>query len=160
VVVVHIGGVTVPASMAGGGDAMMTGGFASGAGFPVVPVEPPADPTEPGLVLEPPDTPTEVFEPTGSEVTTLVPGVATPASAEPDEPDEPEHPISTSGWQVKASPQSESVVQGSCHLKAHREVVVVVQVVGVGAGVGGQTWFGAQAGVEAAPPLQVVYESV
>jgi hypothetical protein len=155
VVVVHIGGVTVPASLAGGGDAMMTGGFASGAGFPVVPV----DPTVPGLVLVPPSTGAEApgtGDPTGPEVTTLVPGVATPASAEPDEP---EQPIATDGWHVKASPQSESVLHGSCHLKAHREVVVVVQVVGVGAGVGGQTWFGAQAGVDASPPLQVVYES-
>jgi hypothetical protein len=140
---------------------MMTGGFASGAGFPVVPVEPPADPTDPGLVLVPPSTRAEppgtgAPDPTAPEVTTPVPVVATPASADPDEP---EQPISTDGWQVKASPQSESVLHGSCHLKAHSEVVVVVQVVGVGAGVGGQTWFGAQAGVEAAPPLHVVDES-
>ena len=155
----HIGGVTVPASLAGGGAAMMTGGFASGAGFPVVPAEPPADPTVPGLVLVPPSTGAGApgaGDPTGPEVTTLVPFVATPASAEPDEPAQP---IATDGWHVKASPQSESVLHGSCHLKAHREVVVVVQVVGVGAGADGQTWFGAQAGVDAAPPLQVVYES-
>jgi hypothetical protein len=43
-------------------------------------------------------------------------------------PPPPEQAPVTLGAQVKPSPQSESMLQGSCHLNAHTLVVVVVQV--------------------------------
>jgi hypothetical protein len=73
-----------------------------------------------------------------------VPGVATPLL--------PEHAPMTVGMQLKRSPQSVSVLQGSCHLYTHVLTTVVVQTVGSTLGAG-QSVFGAQ-GPTLAPPLQ------
>jgi hypothetical protein len=67
------------------------------------------------------------------------------------------HPTAPFGWQTNPSPQSVSVLQGSCHLNAQtlRVVVVQVSVVRVG-GPASQIVLAAQARVVPPPPEQVV----
>lgn len=99
----------------------------------------------------------------GGEVVVFVPpdGVAAspatlPVPAEPpvppETPDPPEQEPYTDGWHVKPLPQSASALHGSCHLKVHLEVVVVVQVGGDVSAGRSHLVFAGQAG--AVPPEQ------
>jgi len=74
-------------------------------------------------------------------------------------PELPEHAPYTDGWHTKPLPQSASALQGSCHLKVHIELVVVVQVGGVTSTAGRSHFvFAGQAG--AVPPEHAVLVSV
>jgi hypothetical protein len=68
----------------------------------------------------------------------------------PVTPDPPEQEPYTDGWHTKPLPQSVSALQGSCHLKAHLDVVVVVHVGGVTSAGASHFVFAGQAG--AVPP--------
>jgi hypothetical protein len=83
----------------------------------------------------------------------VLPGVAVP--------DDPEQEPTTEGLQVKPAPQSVSALQGSCHLKAHILVVVVVHISSGGFGGGAPASSqgrsdGQAGGATPAPPEQVV----
>jgi hypothetical protein len=76
-------------------------------------------------------------------------------------PAEPEQDPVTLGLQLKPAPQSESMLQGSCHLKAHILVVVVVHISSGGLGGGAPASSqgrseGQAGGATPAPPEQVV----
>src|SRR3954468_24946507 len=69
----------------------------------------------------------------------------------------PEQAPYTDGWHTKPLPQSASALQGSCHLKAHVEEVVVVQVGGV-TSTGSHFVFGGQGATD--PPEHAEMVSV
>jgi len=84
--------------------------------------------------------------------------VALPVPPElPDTPEPPEQVPDTDGWHTKPLPQSTSALQGSCHLKAHVEEVVVVQVGGV-TSTGSHFVFGGQGATD--PPEHAEMVSV
>lgn len=70
----------------------------------------------------------------------------------------PEQTPYTDGWHTKPAPHSASALQGSCHLKAHLDVVVVVHVGGVASAGGSHFVFAAHLG--AVPPEHAELVSV
>jgi hypothetical protein len=142
VVVVHTGGVV----SGGDGGTAITAGFSPLVGF------------DAGVLAPAPPVPVLVMTP---ELTVPLPELAVPPPdlMVPPDPVEapPEQVTETLGWQEKElSPQSASTWQGSCHLKAQYELVVVVHTGGAGSGAGGHTWLGGQAGWDEALPEHAV----
>jgi hypothetical protein len=141
-VVVHVVGV----ESGGEGGTAITAGFSPLVGFEAGVLA--AAPPVPGLGATP-------------ELTVPLPELAGPLPdlMVPPDPVEasPEQVTDTLGWQVNLpSPQSASTWQGSCHLKAQYELVVVVHTGGAGSGAGGHTWLGGQAGWDGPLPEHAV----